>query len=82
MARISEGYDLPRLTPGEPIGDATVWTAADFAPDRSWMKPLGPAMLAEIDAALRKAMARGIAPKDITPADFPLPATAPRKSVV
>jgi hypothetical protein len=69
--------DLPKRTPGEPIDDATVWAARDFPPDRSWMKPFTPAMLAEIDAALGKAKARGIAPKDITPADFPLDTAAP-----
>lgn len=68
---------LPKLTPGDPIDDATAWTAADFPPDRSWMKPFSPAMLDEIDAALRQATARGIAPKDMTPADFPLDTTGP-----
>lgn len=77
MARIRERYDLAKVKPGEPIDDATVWTAADFPADRSWMKPFSPEMLEEIDAALRRAKARGVAPKDITPADFPLETTAP-----
>ena len=77
MARVRQRYELPEQIPGKPIEDATAWTAADFPPDRSWMKPLEAAMLAEIAAATRAAVARGIAPKDLTPDDFPLETTGP-----
>jgi len=75
MGSLEMRHELRKVTPGEPIDDATAWTAGDFPRDRSWMKPFEPAMLAEIDTALQHAKARGVAPKDITPADFPLPDT-------
>jgi hypothetical protein len=70
-------YPQPAIAPGCLIDDATAWVGADYPDDRSWVHGLDDAMRAEIAAAARAAMARGIAPKDITPADFPLPLTAP-----
>jgi hypothetical protein len=72
-----ERIAVPKLTPGEMIDDATVWQGADYPADRSWAKALRPEMWQEIEAATRRVMARGIAAKDITPADFPLERTAP-----
>ena len=69
--------DLPRVSQGQIIDDDTVWTGADFPVERSWAKSLTPPMVAEIDAAMRQALARGVAPKDITPEDFPLVYTLP-----
>jgi hypothetical protein len=77
MMRVQQRYELPKLTPGRIIDDPTVWTGAVFPDDRSWVRPLTPPMVEEIDAAMRRARKRGVAPKDMTPADFPLDDTAP-----
>ena len=73
---VQQTYELPKLVPGKPIKDATVWTGADYPDDRSWVFALDSEMRGEIDRCMRIAMARGIAPKDITPEDFPLERTA------
>jgi hypothetical protein len=70
-------FHQPAVEPGALIADATAWVGADYPDDRSWVHPLDDAMRAEIVAAMRAAAARGIAPRDVTPADFPLPLTAP-----
>lgn len=66
----------PALVPGQLIDDATVWGAADYPDDRSWVHDLDDAMRDEIVAAARHAIARGLAAKDLRAADFPLPRTA------
>jgi len=65
----------PAVEPGREIRDATVWAAADYPDDRSWVHPLDDAMRDEIVAAMHALKARGIAPKDVTPEHFPLPRT-------
>ena len=70
-------FDLPAMEPGALIIDASAWTGADYPDDRSWVHGLDDAMRDEIVTAMGAAKARGIAPKDIQPADFPLPLTAP-----
>jgi len=75
---VRQRYDLPAVEPGALIDDATVWTGADYPDDRSWVHALDDAMRAEIVAAMRAVHARGIAAKDVTPRDFPLPLTAAR----
>ena len=70
-------YLQPAIEPGTVIEDATAWVGADYPDDRSWVHGLDDAMREEIVSATRAAAARGIAPKDITPADFPLPLSAP-----
>jgi len=70
-------FDLPAMEPGALIIDASAWTGADYPDDRSWVHALDDAMRDEIVTAMGAAKARGIAPKDIQPADFPLSLTAP-----
>ncbi|MEC9345329.1 MAG: TauD/TfdA family dioxygenase [Pseudomonadota bacterium] len=60
-----------------PIRDASVWTAADFPETRSWVRPLTPAMLAELDSAIRAAKASGLPFWELTPDRFPLQTAAP-----
>lgn len=54
----------------EPVSDASVWTGAELAADRSWEYPLGEADRAELDAAL--SVAKGKELPAVTKADFPL----------
>jgi hypothetical protein len=75
--QISEPIAQAAITPGAIITDATAWGASDYPDDRSWVHALTAPMIEEIIAAMRTAKARGIASKDITPADFPLPLSAP-----
>jgi hypothetical protein len=64
------------LHPGDIINDASVWTGKDFPVARAWTRPLEPAMLVEIDSAMRHVMTLDIRPETITPEVFPLPRTA------
>jgi hypothetical protein len=73
---VQQTYELPKLQPGKLIRDATVWTGADYPDDRSWVFALDAEMRGEIDRCMRIALSRGIAPKDITPEDFPIERTA------
>lgn len=60
------------------IVDASVWTAADFRVARQWARPFTATMLAEIDAALKRALDAGKRFHEVTrERDFPLPLTAP-----
>ena len=68
---------LPKVTPGKLIEDSTAWTPEDFAGERSWARPLDAAMIAEIADAAKDVLRRGIAPKDVRAADFPLEKTLP-----
>jgi len=43
-----------------PIGGACVWHGHDMAESKRWQRQLSPLQLAEIDAALRGARARGL----------------------
>ncbi len=58
------------------ITGPSVWKSADFGPARSWVRPLTPTMIGEIEAAVAGVKARGIPFDTITRADFPLPETA------
>src|SRR5205814_666327 len=60
-----------------PIGGACVWHGHDMAKSKRWQRQLSPLQLAEIDAALRGARARGLRWEAMTAADFPLPSFAP-----
>jgi hypothetical protein len=60
-----------------PIAGANVWHGKDMARLGRWQRRLTPGQLAEIDAALAGAKARGLAWEDVRPADFPLPGLAP-----
>ena len=60
-----------------PIVGANVWHGKDMARSERWQRRFTPAQLAEIDAALGAAAARGVAWEDAKAADFPLPGLAP-----
>src|SRR5437763_9959331 len=60
-----------------PIGGDCVWRGRDIANSARWQRQLSPAQLAEIDAALRGALARGLRWEEMTAADFPLPSFMP-----
>ena len=61
----------------QPIGGACVWRGRDMAESKRWQRKLSPLQLAEIDAALRGALARGLRWEAMTAEDFPLPSFAP-----
>jgi len=65
------------MSAGAAIRDASVWRASDFPVARSWARPFTPAMLAEIDGAIRNAKRQGLGFERPGKADFPLPLTAP-----
>jgi Taurine catabolism dioxygenase TauD, TfdA family len=54
------------------------WTAADVADESIWTETLTPSELAELDAALRFALAKSADVLEIGPADFPLPTLGAR----
>ena len=62
-----------RLNRPRPISDANAWTPADFPTRRSWVKPLTPRMIAEIEAAMRRIIETAQPFWRITPEDAPLP---------
>jgi len=57
--------------------DPTLWTGRDFPVPRSWVRTLSPAMVAEIESALREALKRNLPFWKVERRDFPLPQTAP-----
>jgi hypothetical protein len=59
-----------------PVGGACVWRGGDLVRSPRWRRRLSPAQLAEFDAALVIARARGLAWGEIEAADFPLPSFA------
>src|SRR5438067_3735152 len=59
-----------------PVTGACIWHGSDMAKSPRWRCRLTPAQLAEIDAALAAARARGHAWEETTAADFPLPSCA------
>jgi hypothetical protein len=60
--------------PIRPITGANVWHGNDMARSPRWQRRLAPVQLAEIDAALVTAKARGVPSWEaVTTADFPLP---------
>ena len=56
-----------------PIGGPAAWKGATLLAERDWIRPLGEAATAEIDAALALVKRRGLDWRDLTAADFPLP---------
>ena len=75
--QVSEPIKQTAIAPGSVITDATAWDASNYPDDRSWVHGLSGEMGEEIIGAMHAAKARGIAARDITPKDFPLPLTAP-----
>ena len=67
-------FEAPVLT--TPIADRSAWRAADFAVDQSWIVHWSQNDLAELDAALHTAKARGCDAATVTREAFPLPTLA------
>lgn len=61
----------------EQVRDASVWSAADFAEPRAWVRPFTDEMVAEVDGAIEAAARAGLDFHSLTPETFPLPVTAP-----
>ncbi|MBT5415344.1 MAG: TauD/TfdA family dioxygenase [Rhodospirillaceae bacterium] len=61
----------------QPVSDSSAWTAADFPVRRSWARPLGETALADLDAAMRRAVATGTPFHEIRREDCPLPTFGP-----
>ena len=57
---------------GAPITGPMVWTAEDLRRSSDWIRPLTPAELDDLDAALRAAQRRGRSWPTMTREDFPL----------
>jgi hypothetical protein len=64
------------MTELAPISGACVWLGKDIAGSTRWVRDLGPADIAEIDAALEGVEGRGLAWHEIRRDDFPLPGMA------
>jgi hypothetical protein len=64
---------MARTPIDRPITGPMVWEGRELARSTDWIRPLSPAALDEIDAALRSVQARGLAWRDIRKKDFPLP---------
>ncbi len=60
------------------IAGPSAWYGPDWAEDTSWIEPLAPAEIAEIDAAVRTVNAAGVDIAHLRKADFPVPALAAR----
>jgi hypothetical protein len=60
-----------------PIAGANVWHGKDMVGSARWQRRVSPAQLAEIDAALAAAKARGLSWEAMAAGDFPLPGLAP-----
>ena len=56
-----------------PIGGPAAWQGATLLAERDWIRPIGDAAVAEIDAALAQVKRSGIDWRDLTKRDFPLP---------
>jgi hypothetical protein len=62
-----------QATPATILDDPSVWTASDFGPARSWVRPLHEAAQDELEASVRAAVRAGKDFTAVTVADFPLP---------
>lgn len=60
----------------QPIAGANVWHGKDMARSTRWQRRLSPAQLAELDAAVAGARARGLSWETTKAEDFPLPGLA------
>lgn len=61
----------------KPLTGPSVWTGAELERSDRWRFPLTPAMVEEIDAAVRGVARRGLDWESMRREDFPLPLTAP-----
>jgi hypothetical protein len=61
----------------KPLTGPSVWTGAELERSDRWRFPLTPAMVEEIDGAVRAVARRGLDWESMRREDFPLPLTAP-----
>ncbi len=59
-----------------PITGPAAWQGRDLERENDWIHPISPAAVAELEAALRAVQARGLAWRDMTREDFPIPSFA------
>lgn len=57
----------------QPIAGPAAWHGSDLAQTTDWIRPFSAAAVTELHTALRAVTARGLAWRDITREDFPLP---------
>ena len=57
----------------QPLTGPAAWLGPDLARSTDWIRPFSAAAVAELDGALAAVKARGLAWRDITRKDFPLP---------
>jgi len=60
------------------IDEPNVWTSADFGSEEEWLLQISADHIAEIEWAMKGAVARGITPQELRPEDFKLPTLAPK----
>ena len=60
-------------TIADPIIGPEAWRAEDLAGTTDWIRPFSVSALRELEVAVRAAQARGLAWRDVTRDDFPLP---------
>jgi len=65
-----------------PVRDRSVWRGADFQNDESWVYPLTPSDVKELDAALALVTEKGLEPLAFTQAEFPLPTLGPKLAAI
>jgi Taurine catabolism dioxygenase TauD, TfdA family len=68
--------------PMRPIDTPDAWRGEDLARSRDWIRPFSAPELDELHGALGVVTRRGLAWRDITRADFPLPRLAPGLAAV
>jgi hypothetical protein len=64
------------VTRARPITGRAVWHGEDLARHTDWIRPITPSEQDELDAALRAVKRRGLAWREVTRADFPIPRLA------
>jgi len=68
--------------PDRPLAIEAAWTSAQMARDTSWIHELAEQDVAELDAALGRVKARGLAMTEITRDDFALPRFAAKLATI
>ena len=66
-----------QITKHKEIVAPFAWKGAELQQRTDWIRPLRPAELKELDAALQRVKQRGLSWVDVTREDFPLPGFAP-----
>ena len=64
------------LTMAQPILGRAAWRGDELAASTDWIRILTTPELNELDAALRSVQGRGLAWRDMTQQDFPIPRLA------